>query len=96
MIYKFTLDGTECEADVMVTVGREATGMTAEIEVGRVWILEGARKIRNEIKPIFPYYSDLEEHVLDNIDDVLKQADEEVIDAAYDEADARNDRRREG
>lgn len=104
MIYKFTLDDVDYEAEVTVTPGRDATGPTMdgpgdppedpEIEIEHIWLrVKGRREI--ELPPAFEDYADVEKHVLDHSDDILEQAGEEAMDAKADASEARNDRMKE-
>ena len=105
MIYKFSLDEVDYEADVTVTPGRPGVGPSMEnaggeppeppeIELNRLWLVGPLRRVELDSR-YSTHYAEVEKHLLDCSDDIIKQADEEVIDAEYEDADARNDRRKE-
>ena len=104
MIYQFSLDDVDYEADVTVTAGRDATGPTmdgpgdppegAEIEINHIWLLiKGKREL--ELPHDFEDYANVEKHLLNHGSDILEQAGNEAEDAKADAAEARADARKE-
>lgn len=104
MIYFFSIDDTDYEAELTVTPGRDATGPTldgpgdppegAEIEIDHVWLIVN-RKRHSEIPHGSFAYEDAERHLLDCGTDILKQADNKAMDAEAEAAEERAERRRE-
>ncbi len=106
MIYPFTLDDVAYEADVTVTPGRpgvwpsmeNAGGEPSEppeIELNRLWLVGPLGRVELDCR-YSTHYAEVEKHLLDCGDDILKQASDEAVADEYDAADARNDMDKEG
>lgn len=105
MIYKFSLDEVDYEADVTVTEGRPGVGPSMEnaggepsepdeIELNHLWLVGPLSKIK--LDPRFStQYDIVEKHLLDCGTDILREAYKNRIADEAEEGDARNDRRKE-
>lgn len=99
MIYPFKLDDVAYEADVTVTpsipggIGDPPEG--TEIELHSIWLVVGHKRVA-EIKRGSGEYEALEANLFEHDQYILDMAKLEAIAAEADEADARNDREREG
>lgn len=98
MIYKFTMDYVEYEADVTVSPGRPAfrafPSEPPEIEINQIWMVGPTGKIDLDWR-FSTQYAIVEKHLLDYGTDILDQYAKELSDGDADAADARNDAARE-
>lgn len=105
ILYRFTLDDVDYEADVTVTAGREATGPTmegpgdppegAEIELEHIWLVIN-RKRNAELPHDSEEYAFAEEYMLNCNDDILEQDRAEADESEMDAADEHAERYKEG
>ncbi len=98
MIYKFTLDDEEYEAELNVIPGIAATLETPpegpEIEVKSISLIRG--NVTIYMSPSFsPRYEAVENHLMTLDDDIYKQAQDEYVEGQFEDAEARADARRE-